>query len=413
MSKLKVEALQGANALTDLRLEWQTLYLNSSASLFLGWEWIATWHKWFGKGITPYIICVRERETLIGVLALGRETFSVIPFGPKATKLNFLGEGIGGADYLDILSASGREQDCAGAIFDFLLKSREFELLDLDGLPTDSALLPMSSSRCWDKADFVYKLSPRYACPQVNLEAGWEETLRRSRRADNFKRRLRSLRARDGFAFRTITSPDEIPDAFDRFLHLHDACWAHRGGSGATGTETKREFQREVVQQMSLANRVRFDELWVEGKCRASIYGMDNGRTYYFFLSGYDLEWASQSVGLVLLGLSIEDAVSRGIRVYDFLRGAEPYKFDWANHSRMTAAIRIAANNRLARLAIAHNYIGDGLRAGTPRRIKNSIRTMRSLLGRTDHTSSPAGESAPDETVTEASNKPQAVVAEA
>lgn len=386
MSKLRVESLQGPHQLQGIRSEWQALCDSSFTSPFLCWEWISTWQKWFGHNRMPYILCVRDHETLIGIMALGKESISAFPIGPKITRLTFLGEQDGGADYLDIASAPERSQECVGAIFDYLLNSGEFDLLDLDGLPTDSALLPMSSSRCWGNRDFVYKLTPRFTCPQINLADGWEQILRRSRRADNFKRRLRGLRSRDGFDFRTITSPDETSDAFERFLALHDACWAHRGGSGATGTEAKREFQREIVREMSRINRIRFDELWVEGKCRASIYGMENGPTYYFYLSGYDLSWSGQSVGLVLLGLSIESAASRGVLVYDFLRGAETYKFDWANHSRMTAAIRIAANKLPARWIIARDYLSESLRAWIPNSAKETAQNARHFLRRNSDT---------------------------
>jgi len=169
--------------------------------------------------------------------------------------------------------------------------------------------------------------------------------------------------------------------AFDRFLNLHESCWAHRGGSGAFYDQTSREFQRAVVTQISKASLVRFDELWVEGECRASIYGLDNGHTYYFFLSGYDLDWSANSVGLVLLGLSLEDASARGIKVYDFLRGAEPYKFDWANDSQMTLGARVTADSMAARWAISRRYVREAIRTLRTQNVSLWFRKIRRRLG--------------------------------
>jgi CelD/BcsL family acetyltransferase involved in cellulose biosynthesis len=98
---------------------------------------------------------------------------------------------------------------------------------------------------------------------------------------------------------------------------------------------------------------LRFDELWAGGECHASIYGFDNGETFYYYNTGYDPEWASYSVGLVLTGLSIRNAVERGVGTYDFLRGDEAYKFDWANKMQQLVNVTLARNTVVARLAVS------------------------------------------------------------
>ena len=44
--------------------------------------------------------------------------------------------------------------------------------------------------------------------------------------------------------------------------------------------------------------------------------------------SGYDPAYASLSVGLLSKALCLRDALERGLRAVDFLRGHEPYKYD-------------------------------------------------------------------------------------
>ncbi|HUE75539.1 MAG TPA: GNAT family N-acetyltransferase [Chloroflexota bacterium] len=43
---------------------------------------------------------------------------------------------------------------------------------------------------------------------------------------------------------------------------------------------------------------------------------------------GYDPEYQRQSVGLLFKALTVHEAIERGRRVFDFLQGAEPYKYD-------------------------------------------------------------------------------------
>ncbi len=380
MSKLSVEVVQGREGLSSLRQEWNDLFVTYAASPFLSWEWMITWNIWYGTSQSPYVICVRERKNLIGLLALNKSPISMTPFGMKGQKLSFHGGDFGGADYLDLLAEPTRQQECAIAILGFLSKSKSFDLLELNDLSTDSPLLPLLLSHFGNKDDYGYQLIPRFICPRVNLQSGWNQVLRNSKRADNYRRRVRNLRSREGFEYRSVTNPEEIPAAFDRFIKLHKSCWAHRGGSGAFYDQTSHEFQGAVVNHIAQANLIRFDELWVEGKCCASIYGLDNGHSYYYFLSGYDLDWSSQSVGLVLLGLSLENASTRGVEIYDFLRGAELYKFDWANDSQMTVGVRVTGDRMAARWAISRNYVKEAMRTLRSQNVSQWYRTIRRRL---------------------------------
>jgi CelD/BcsL family acetyltransferase involved in cellulose biosynthesis len=173
------------------------------------------------------------------------------------------------------------------------------------------------------------------------LAEGWESVLTRSKRSDNFKRRLKKLTRSHDLEFRSVTEQSSVDVAFERFLALHEQRWSVAGGSELTGHPRLIEFQRRIVQRLSQAGLVRFDELWVDGRCTSSVYGLDNGRTFYYYNSGYDLSYSNLSVGLVLLGLSIKSAFERGNTLYDFLRGNEEYKFDWATGTEQLVTVSL------------------------------------------------------------------------
>jgi CelD/BcsL family acetyltransferase involved in cellulose biosynthesis len=363
MNELTIEEMHGVDALNSLRAEWRRLYSASGAPPFLSWEWIAAWQQWLSHGRTPFIICARDGSKLVGLLPLGVEEHALPGLLVKARRLSFLGEGFGAADYLDLLALPEYEQEVASAIFDHLARHVSFDVLEMDGLAADSPNLPLLAQLFGRGANFRYRLTPLFVCPQVELNGDWAAVLKQSRRADNFKRRLRQLRAREGFEYRVITHPAESEAAFERFLKLHEAGWTDRGGSDVTGHESLRSFHRDVVVLLAKAGLLRFDELWVEGDCRASIYGLDDGQRYCFYNSGYDQAWKNASPGLVLLGLSIEEAARRGIERYDFLRGTEAYKFDWANTTRETVSVLIARRSLPAMLFIARERAQLAVRA--------------------------------------------------
>ncbi|HEU0177841.1 MAG TPA: GNAT family N-acetyltransferase, partial [Blastocatellia bacterium] len=139
--------------------------------------------------------------------------------------------------------------------------------------------------------------------------------------------------------------------------------WASRGGSSATGRQSLRDFHRDVVVRLAVAGRLRFEEIWIDGACRASLYGISGGERYCYYLSGYDPAWAKHSLGGAVIWLSIAGAVERGVKFYDLLRGAEPYKFDWANETRATFAVQVASNSLPARLTVMYDRVAEAARA--------------------------------------------------
>lgn len=378
MNNFRLKIQQGVQALHTMAEDWRALYNATAAAPFLSWEWAVTWQQWFGTGKTPYLVCVYAEQKLVGLLALVHEQ----QWGMQ--RFSLLGSGFGGADYLDILALPGAEKHVAEMIQKQWLAVHHFDLLELDSLAADAVaatlLLPPQNY------DFTCPVTARYHCPQIPLQPDWPAVLKRSRRADNFKRRLRQLSAREGFAHRVVTQPADALPAFERFLQLHDARWANVGGSEMTGHKRLTGFHRELVVRLAEARLLRFDELWVEGECRASIYGLEHGCQYYFYNSGYDQTWRSASVGLVLLGLSIKSAVERGIEVYDFLRGTEEYKFDWAGTTRETLMLRIAPKRPRATLLLmceqSRETLRQGVRASLPAWLLAPVQRVRRVWKR-------------------------------
>ena len=363
MRKLAVEEMSGPKALSSLETEWRALFNETDAPPFLSWEWISAWHEWLGREKRPLLLCAREDGALVGLLALGEEERRLKGTPARIRRISFLGEQLGGSDYLDVLALPGYEQDCANALFGHLAEHVKFDVLELDGLPCDSPSVPWLAWRFGGDTNFKYRLEPRYVCPQVRLDQSWEELLQSSSRSTYLSRSLRRLRRLPGFDHRVITDPDQAEEAFERFLALHELSWAGRGGSSATGRQSLKDFHRDVVVRLASAGRVRFEEIWIDGACRASLYGIGKGERYCYYLSGFDPAWSKYSLGFTVIGLSIAGAIERGVKFYDLLRGAESYKFFWANETRATFSVHVASDSLPARLAVVRDHLTETARA--------------------------------------------------
>jgi CelD/BcsL family acetyltransferase involved in cellulose biosynthesis len=377
MKRINIEVEEGSEALTSLRVDWQAMFRASGAPPFLSWEWLSTWHKWFGQEKHPFLLCARESGNLIALLPLCAEKRQSSRFSPGMKRMSFMGETYGASDYLDILALPEFKQKSADIFIDYLARPRSFDLLELEGMAADSCTLQSLTRRFANDGRFGYRIVPQYICPRMSLDARWEDLLERSRRSDYFKRCIRRLNKIASFEFRVISDANEIPAAFGRLLELHVGRWIDRGGSSAFRTAEQKGFTFEAAAELARAGMTRFEEIWLEGECRASLFGFESGDCYYFYLSGFDQAWSKYSLGFTLLWLSIREASRRGLKTYDFLRGDENYKFDWSDNPLMTVTAQVASDSRAAKWHVAREHTKEIARALLPNWAKTRLRHMR------------------------------------
>ena len=368
MSQILIEKAAGEDIFALLQTEWKLLFTKTECSPFSSCEWLSVWYKWFGTNRTPFILKAYRENQLIGLLPLCLQEKKIL--GMRLNRLGFIGEIQGGADYLDLIAKPEDKAEILSAMFDFLKTETSFDVLCLENLKSDSETVEFlrNFSQKEKKPQLRYADLTSAVCPQINLSEGWETVLKNSKRASNFKRRLKQLEKMPDFEFRSITSPDKTVAAFERFYRLHEKRWANDGGSELSGHPRLVSFQRDLVSTLANSSTLRFDELWVAGECRASVYGLDNGKTFYYYNSGYDLDWSNKSVGLVLIGLSVKNAIERGNLMYDFLRGDETYKFDWANQTAELVTVNLSRRT-------VSTFVYEGI-GQTSRRLRKISKTV-------------------------------------
>ena len=380
MNGLVVEEISGNGAIDRLAPGWRRLFDAAvSASPFLAFEWMRAWDRWLGVGGTARLIVARAGSQPVSVLPL----WSPRPrrAGMGVRRLAFMGERFVGADGLDLLAEPGEEREAAAAVAGYLAGEGRFDILELRGMPGDSPMLQQLAWRFGDDRRFDFRLAAAELCPRLDLEGGWASVRRQSRRGHEFGRKLRKLEQLDGYEYRASVTPEQASQAVERFLALHERRWEREGGSAATGWPQVKAFHREVAREAARCGLLRFEELWAEGACRASVYGVEHGPRFSFYQCGFDPAWTRQSVGFVALGLSIQGAAERGMRTYDFLRGTEPYKFDWAPAVGSTATVCIARRSARTSLALARDRMAESARlaarAALPEWGMQSLRRLR------------------------------------
>lgn len=364
--------------------EWRELNLRARAgTMFLGPEWLVPWWKHFGEGREPATICVREGGRLIGLLPLFLERVRL--GGIEVRRLAFLGDGDTGCDYLDVLAEPGREREVLDHCLSKLVEL-PWDLCDLDGVWRESfTALQLAQRFPPGKAvsGVVRDGRVRFVCPHIPLTGTWEQYLEGLGRRENLRRREKWIYRQPGVSIACAREPDAAAKATDEFLALHRARWAVEGGSDGLTDARHEAFHRDASQELARAGMLRMYTLYAARRPVASVYGVVQADRFNYYQSGYDPNWASRSVGLVLLARTVQDAFAEGLREFDFLRGNEGYKGEWSRGERWTIQLRLwrGARGRAARGALgAGLFAREALKAALPAGAVSAMRKARRVL---------------------------------
>jgi CelD/BcsL family acetyltransferase involved in cellulose biosynthesis len=168
-------------------------------------------------------------------------------------------------------------------------------------------------------------------CPVVTLPAGVDfdgylATLGKKERHE-IRRKVR--RAEAAGEVRLDPSPDPLAD-LDAFIDLHQKRWGAEGLFPPTeGGAMSRRFFERLFELTAPEGTLDLRFLTVGGRRVAAGVGFDDGETMYYFNAGVEPEARELSPGVVMVERYMRTAISGGRRRLDFLRGDEPYKYEW------------------------------------------------------------------------------------
>jgi CelD/BcsL family acetyltransferase involved in cellulose biosynthesis/glycosyltransferase involved in cell wall biosynthesis len=299
-------------ATTDAQLAtladaWDTLCDRCpSATPFQRPGWLLSWRRWFGAGGEPRVAILRRGGRLVGV----------IPLELRGGTVRLIGEGI--SDYLDAIVEPGVDgATLTDGVWRAAAGARAIEL---------AALRSCSPLRRLALAGSLAGSTPS---PVVMLDAA-----RVPRRLAYEQRRL------DRYAPRWQDETCAPRALLAGLFVLHRARWAMRAQPGVLDDPALARFHVDAATHLHRRGVVRLIGLVIEDRLRAVLYGFaDHGR-FLFYLSGFDPELARLSPGRLVIARALERARDDGAFELDFLRGCEPYKYEWGAVDRPASTFR-------------------------------------------------------------------------
>jgi CelD/BcsL family acetyltransferase involved in cellulose biosynthesis len=349
---LRARAITSTEAFAALRERWNDLLMRSSTnSIFLTWEWLFSWWQQFGNDSELSIILIEKSDRLIGIAPLYYEKKRMRGVLPLVS-LQWLGSGAVGSDYLDIIVEPDYQNEVYQAIYRYLIDNEHhWDLLRLCDMPQESRAFEHFCQQFQNQPEFNYQHDREYICPYIDLKGqSWQsfEMSLSSNMRYNLKRREKQVFDHLRAELARCDQSQNVSTLLDQIFDLHNRRWQLRGGSDGFAGRSIRAFHQRAAARLFEKGWLKLFLLEIDHKAVAGIYGLEYQNTFSFYQSGFDPAWDRYSVGMVLLGQTVKDAIARNLERYDFLHGAEEYKFKWTQTTRRTVSLLAYPRRRLS-----------------------------------------------------------------
>ena len=180
---------------------------------------------------------------------------------------------------------------------------------------------------CAQNADWT--VSEAETCPVLQFPPTFDEYVKSL--GKNMREQMRRYPKRLEKEFRVeyelAATGAQVEIALDDLFRLHGKRWRARGQTGVLALPKRQKFHRLVCENFLPNDWLRLWTLKCDGKAACVLLCYFWNGKYYFFIGGFEPELLRWSVGTCLFARVFQHAIEEGAREFDFLRGAEQYKY--------------------------------------------------------------------------------------
>ncbi|MFI5261619.1 MAG: GNAT family N-acetyltransferase [Candidatus Limnocylindrales bacterium] len=296
------------------RATWDALLARTlRATPFSRWTWHRAWWDAYGTEARPaYVACEDDQGTLRAIVPL-----------MERQGLVFMGASYHG-DYATILGDPSDLPAAAAAVAAGLAG----QPVDLRRLRHDDPALPAL------EVALGLPREQEDVCPTVTVDAGldWEGYLGSLDKKDRHEIRRKVRRAESTAAAR-FEMVEPTPEAVETFMRLHDARWGELGLFPATPAgDRSRTFVRRLAELEAAegpGRQLQLGQYTVGERLIFASVGFHDADTCYFYNAGMDPAARDLSPGVTGAAAYLRYELEHDCRRFDFLRGSEPYKYEW------------------------------------------------------------------------------------
>jgi CelD/BcsL family acetyltransferase involved in cellulose biosynthesis len=339
--------------------DWDRL---AAGEPFRSWTWLSRW--WMHYGPQTDAEARRCRLAVLGVFSEEGTLLGIAPWYVDHTAmqgrvLRPLGSGEVCSDYLGVLCDPAVEDTVLKALAGYLLDNAHahgpdalrWDLLELDGVDAEDARLAalvdhLSAAGC------TVHCRPGMSCWRLELAGDWDTYLASLDKRQRQKMRRLKLNVFDAgrAVLHSPTALDELLPAMEILVDLHQRRRTTLGEPGCFASPRFLSFYRDVVPAMARLGQLQFHWLELDGRPVAANYELVGAGVVYSYQCGVDPAAMEHEPGNLINMAMLWEAMSRGYRAFDFLRGDEQYKSRFGAQPKPTVEFRVVPRRALAQL---------------------------------------------------------------
>ena len=324
-------------------------------SIYLTYEWVSTWWRYFGDGKKLNILVVEREQQVIGIIPLMKAEYRIGLF-----KLHIL-EGIGAINNNYIVLTSPENEEVVGTAFLSYLQDKLGRLVvRLDYIPGDSSVLtairkqaPLFCSR------LVFQERVAALAPYIFLNGTWDEQFRSlsHNRRTVIKRALVALEKDSHVIEFQECTAHNFNDTLTKFFDIHQMRWKSAGYHELFADLRMKEFYRDIASCFADKGWLHISQLTVDGELASAVFSFVYNRRFYAVTIARDLKYSKYSIGHIHIMYILKDAIAKNVKEFDFFRGLEPYKFYWTKLAKRQMEVMIAKKDICSQLRLKYAQI--------------------------------------------------------
>jgi CelD/BcsL family acetyltransferase involved in cellulose biosynthesis len=331
--RLEVAPLEDVMADTEILAAWRYLAATEpGASYFQTPDWVVSWWETVGGQPSGSVALAWEGLQLVGVIALARTRERLTGRIPlQLAVVSNAGSGIG-TDHSGWLARDGAVE----ALKEWLTGAGP---MLLKGIPLDMG--EALGGRLLEK-----QRCPRLAVSDLAnvMSTKLAKTLR------NARKRL----ANEGVGFKWI-EPGEVKIAHLESLYdLNERRRAETGDQPVFGDPARRAFHERLLRWADEKGGTAVVIATRGEEVVGVLYGFSWQRTFAYYQIGWDPKYRQLSLGSVMVWEAIEECANRDIEVFDFLRGAEEYKYRFGATDEVEGTFAVGNSTALTAIGAAN-----------------------------------------------------------
>jgi len=348
---MRVEVIETEKALRALEPVWESLWLaDPAADIFATFAWFLNWWEHFGHSAGPDVLVMRDGDRWVSLPGRDMRLHVVVVWDQ--------GEAMAIAP---LLLVRGRWRRCpvrllvpplndhaprsgflmarapraaVAAVVEYLARSRQWDMLWLDGMPRQSGLVSVLGEVAARRLR-LGRQQPSWSHAYLALEGTWEQYLKR--KSENFRRSLRRAERALGQMGTVTVEQYEGPDTvqstgMQAFIEVDRESWKARDGESIALYPHLGAYYGALATQFAKKNQGEIWLLRIANEPAAAFLCLCDSRLLYIIKSSYKEKFGSSqlSPSFVLMAHIVQEAWRRKLIGIDCV-GQVPFLERWAS----------------------------------------------------------------------------------